>query len=152
MKESVITKYWRKLAGSAVLMTLILGLGLALLPNTAFAQAGLQSIKSGVQGAAKGAGLATSAGSDLQTIVGGLIFAVMSLVGIILFGYMVYGGFKWMTAGGDSKAITEAQAIIRNAVIGIVIIALAYVITNFVLQSLINASNPTVQTVPATPS
>ncbi|MHB8830509.1 MAG: hypothetical protein ACYC44_00060 [Patescibacteria group bacterium] len=150
MKESVITKYWRKLAGSAVLMTLILGLGLALSPNAAFAQAGLQSIKSGVQGAAKGAGLATSAGSDLSTVVGGLIFAVMSLVGIILFAYMVYGGFKWMTAGGDSKAVTEAQSIIRNAVIGIVIIALAYVISNYILQALINASNPTVQTVPAT--
>lgn len=149
MKESVITKCWMKLAGSAVLMTLILGLGLALLPNAAFAQAGLQSIQSGVQGTAKGAGLATGAGSDLSTVVGGLIFAVMSLVGVILFGYMVYGGFKWMTAGGDSKAVTEAQAIIRNAIIGIVIIALAYVISNYVLQALIGASNPTVQTAPA---
>lgn len=130
-------------------MSLILGLGLALLPNTASAQAGLKAITSGVQGTAKGAGLATGAGTDLSTVVGGLIFAVMSLVGVILFGYMVYGGFRWMTAGGDSKAITEAQAIIRNAVIGIVIIALAYVISNYILQALINASNPTVQSAPA---
>ncbi|MFA6406677.1 MAG: hypothetical protein WCW34_04120 [Patescibacteria group bacterium] len=108
----------------------------------AFAQSpGLDAIKSGAQKAAGGAGLGGSNSPDLMTLVGQLIGAVMGLVGVILFGYMVYGGFRWMTAGGNEKAVTEAQTIIRNAIIGIVIIVAAYAISNFVIQTLINTQS-----------
>lgn len=128
-----------------------LALGLVLLPNLALAQvtggsAGLQQIGGGLKKAAGGAGMVTTGGGDLMTLVGQLIGAVMGLVGVLLFGYMVYGGFKWMTAGGDTKAVGEAQAIIRNAVIGIVVIVAAYAISSFVIQTMANVTNPTVQT------
>lgn len=135
---------WIKFRG---LVALIMGLGLVLLPTMALAEttgggsSGLDAIKSGAQKAAGGAGLASSNSPDLMTLIGQLIGAVMGLVGVILFGYMVYGGFKWMTAGGNEKAVTEAQAIIRNAVIGIVLIVAAYAISNFVIQTLINTQS-----------
>lgn len=135
---------WIKFRG---LVALIMGLGLVLLPTMAFAQStGLDAIKSGAQKAAGGAGLASSSSPDLMTLIGQLIGAVMGLVGVLLFGYMVYGGFKWMTAAGNDKAVSEAQAIIRNAIIGIVIIVAAYAISSFVIGTLANTQTPVTQT------
>lgn len=134
--------HWLKIVPTAITVAV---LSAALfLPVTSFAAGGgLDAIKAGVDNTAAGAGLNEGDGSgDLTTIVGSLIGAVMGLVGVILFGYMVYGGFRYMTAGGDSKAITEATAIIRNAVIGIVIITVAYALSNFVIQTLIDAQAP----------
>ena len=109
---------------------------------------GLTAIQKGIQSTAQGAQLPTT-GGDLPTMIGAIISSVLALVGVILFGYMIYGGFRWMTAGGDAKAVTDAQAILKNAVIGIVIIALAYAITNYIIGALINAQSTTTGT-PAT--
>lgn len=110
---------------------------------------GLAAIKTGIQNTAKGAQL-TTGGGNLEGMIGNIIGAVLGLVGVILFGYMVYGGFRWMTAAGEAKAVTDAQAIIKNALIGIVIIALAYAISNYVLDILLNAQK-TSTGVPASP-
>ncbi|MDD2786183.1 MAG: hypothetical protein PHS79_04840 [Patescibacteria group bacterium] len=141
--------HWLKIVPTAITVA---ALSAALfLPATSLAAGGgLDAIGAGVKGTANAAGLAQGDNSgDLSAIVGKLIGAVMGLVGVILFVYMVYGGFRWMTAAGDAKAVTEAQAIIRNAIIGIVIIALAYAITDQVLQYLVAAQSSSGQT-PAT--
>ena len=49
--------------------------------------------------------------------------------GILLFLYLVYGGFRYLTAGGDEKAVDTAKRIMTNAVIGLVIIVTAFFIT-----------------------
>lgn len=136
---------FKKLIASIVL---VVGVGLVLPICATLAQApkGLQAISAGAKTAAGGAGLVSTGSGDLMTLIGQLIGAVMGLVGVLLFGYMVYGGFKWMTAAGDTKAVGEAQSIIRNAIIGIVIIVAAYSISSYVLQRLSDINNPTVQT------
>jgi hypothetical protein len=53
----------------------------------------------------------------------------------------MYGGFLWMTAGGDMGKVKEATAIIRNAVIGLVIIAASYAIANFVITQIATATS-----------
>jgi hypothetical protein len=41
-----------------------------------------------------------------------------------------------MSAGGDSKQVDKAKDYIKNAVIGLVLILMAYVITGFVIDKL----------------
>lgn len=124
--------------------------GSLLLPISASAATGgLKAIEQGMKTTASGAGYATPASGGLEAMVGSLINALLSLVGLILFVYMLYGGFIWMTAAGDSKKVGQAQDIIKNAIIGIIIIAAAWVISNQVLQYLIAASNPSVSATPA---
>jgi len=106
----------------------------------AMAQGGLQSIRTGLDSAAGQAGLNTGAKQDLSVVIGRVINQVMGLLGAVLLGYMLYGGFLWMTSGGDTKGAEKGRATITNAVIGLLVIALAYVITDFVLNSLIYAS------------
>lgn len=149
--QTKILRIERYALKTGAILTMCLSLGLPLATWGAEAS-GLKAIQSGVSNTAKGAGLTTGdKPASLTDVAGLLINAVLGLVGIILLAYMIYGGFRWMTARGDAKMVTEAQATIRNAVIGIVVIALAFALTSFVLGTLINAtSSPTGGSVPGT--
>jgi predicted PurR-regulated permease PerM len=58
---------------------------------------------------------------------------------------MVYAGFTWMTARGEEKKVKEAEGTIKAAVIGIVIVALAYGITSYVLTNVSGVNDNTTQ-------
>ena len=49
---------------------------------------------------------------------------------------IIYAGVLWMTAAGNEGQVTKAKNIIITSVIGTVIIAAAYAITNFVFDAL----------------
>jgi uncharacterized membrane protein len=78
--------------------------------------------------------------TPLPVVIGNVIKIVLGLLGIILVVLMVYAGFLWMTAGGDSEKVDEAKAIIKNAIIGIIITFLAYAITGYVIDAITRAS------------
>lgn len=73
---------------------------------------------------------------DLTTIVGNVINVVLGFLGIVLLFYLLMAGWTWMSAGGDSKKVDEAKTMIRNAVVGLIIIVASYAIANFVIQQL----------------
>ena len=75
----------------------------------------------------------TVTGTELPTIIGGYINIVIQALAIVLLGYLLWGGYIWMTAQGDSKQVDRAKGMIKNAIIGIVIVASASAITTFVL-------------------
>ena len=71
----------------------------------------------------------------LQTRVGKVVGAALSLTGIIFFLLAVYAGFLWMTARGDESQAKKARETIIMAVTGLVIILGAYAITQFVFEA-----------------
>ena len=85
----------------------------------------------GVAGAA-----GVQVGVPLPVIIGRVINIILGFLGIILLFYVLLAGFKWMTAGGNPKQTQEAQDMIKNAVIGMVIIVSGFAISTFVLQQL----------------
>ncbi|MEA3248935.1 MAG: hypothetical protein U9Q03_01085 [Patescibacteria group bacterium] len=74
--------------------------------------------------------------TDLAVIIGGVIQAAFGLLGIVLLVLILYGGYLWMTAGGNEEQVGKAKKIITNAVIGLVIIMAAYAIANFVVGAI----------------
>lgn len=62
----------------------------------------------------------------IGNIVSALLPYLFSISGIILLLYLIYGGFQLMLSRGDPKAMQSAQAKITNAIVGFVIIFLAY--------------------------
>lgn len=74
--------------------------------------------------------------SDLTTIVANIINVALSFSGIVLLCYFIYAGFLWMTASGDSKQVDKAKDIIRNAVIGLLVLMSAFAISAFVFNAL----------------
>lgn len=73
-------------------------------------------------------------------IAGKVIAAGLSLLGIFFFLLILYAGFIWMKARGNTEEVEKAKEIIEGAVIGLVLVTAAYAITNFVFTSLTTAT------------
>lgn len=57
-----------------------------------------------------------------------------AIVGIISVIMIIFGGFKYITSGGDSNNVSAAKNTIIYAVIGLVVVAMAQFIVQFVLN------------------
>jgi len=77
---------------------------------------------------------------SIPEIVGGLINVFLSLLGVIFLCLIIYGGFVWMTSGGNELKVKKAKLILRRAVIGLIIILASYGISVFVLSALHTAT------------
>lgn len=84
-------------------------------------------IDSGLQGDSE------SADSTIQQ----LITNAMVFLGIVAVCYMLYGGFKILTAGGEEEGVTKGKTIIIQGAIGLVVIFLANSIVQFVLKQVL---------------
>lgn len=71
--------------------------------------------------------------SEAEPLVGQVIKAILSVLGLIFLVLMVYAGMLWMTARGDEGKVEESRNIITAAVIGLAITVSAYAITIFVV-------------------
>ncbi len=66
--------------------------------------------------------------SDLESVIGNVIGYVLGFAGIVLFVLLILGGFKFITSGGDPKAVEGAKKTLTSALAGLAIILLAYLI------------------------
>lgn len=74
--------------------------------------------------------------AEIEEVVAHIIQYVLSFLGVIFICLIIYAGFLWMTASGDSEKITKAKDILISAVIGIIIVLSAYMITTTILAKL----------------
>lgn len=63
-----------------------------------------------------------------------------AIVGIIAVVMMIVGGVRYITSGGDSGNVTAAKNTILYAIIGLVVVALAQIIVQFVLKKFTGTS------------
>lgn len=122
----------------SILSASIFLLGVA--ASSALADSGVRGV---LDRTAPAAGLRNACGSAscIPTIVGGLITLVLGLLGVALIAYVVYAGYLWMTAAGEAKQVEEAQTVLRNAVMGIVVIGFSYTLTGVGLRFIQEAFN-----------
>lgn len=77
-------------------------------------------------------GLDTTNNKDLPTIIGKIIGAALAFLGVVFFILIIYGGYMWMFSMGNEQTATKAKDIIIAAVIGLVIVLVAYAITSYI--------------------
>lgn len=106
---------------------------LLLAPALVSAQ-GLKDANKALEAIAKPAGVQNK--KDIKTVIGVGINVALSLVGLIFLILMVYAGYLWMTARGESEPVESAKKIITASIIGIVIVVSAYAITFLVTTRL----------------
>lgn len=128
-------RFPRFLAKSLVVGAGLVALTLALMPAISFAATGtdtfgLNPINSEV----------ALGNSDLRVTVAKFIQVGLSVLGVIALGIVLYGGFVYMTAGGNEDKVATARKILVNGVIGLVIILSSWGITTFVLSKLSEAT------------
>lgn len=74
--------------------------------------------------------------TDARTVVINLINTLLGVLGIVFLLLVLYGGFLWMTAGGNDDRASQGRKIIGNGIVGLIIIFLAFAITTFVFTIL----------------
>ena len=70
--------------------------------------------------------------TTLASTLGIIVSAVLSLLGIVFIVLIIYGGIKWMMAGGNEEDVKKATTIIKNAIIGLIITVSAYAIWSLI--------------------
>ncbi len=79
------------------------------------------------------------ANTDPRVVAAKVIRIVLSFLGIVAVGLVIFAGFLWMTSGGDEEKVRKAKKILINAVIGLAIILSAWGITTFIIGRLTNS-------------
>lgn len=74
-----------------------------------------------------------------EVIAGQVIRTVTTFLGVVFFILIVYGGWKWLLARGNEEEVTKGKEIIKQAVIGLIIVFGAYLVANFVVNQIIQA-------------
>ena|SRR5579871_3943948 len=75
-------------------------------------------------------------GSALGSVISLLFFIAV----LIALGFLIYGGIRWITSGGDKANLETARGTIIAAVIGLIIVFLSYIILNLVMQFFFGSS------------
>ncbi len=75
-------------------------------------------------------------GTDLMGIVALIIQIAFALAGLIATFYLILGGYNYIVAGGNPEAIEGAKATITNAIIGMIVILVSYLLVDFLLARL----------------
>lgn len=82
-------------------------------------------------------GLKNPLGSnDLETVIQNIIKAVLGLTALVAVGFVIYGGFLYISAAGETSQIDQGKKAIYGAVVGLIVIGLAYALVEFIVNAL----------------
>jgi len=130
------------------LVILLISMGLVgLLTSVTLAQGGVNNNQGGVNNNQGGVNDNGSSGStvnltnpissdSIPALIGRVITAVLGVVGSIALLMVIYGGFTWMLAAGNSEKIKKGRDIIVWAMLGLVVIFTSYALVRFVITSI----------------
>ena len=65
-----------------------------------------------------------------------LVTILLYVVGYVSLGFIIFGGFKYMTSGDNSGGTAAAQKTIQNAVIGLVLSIMSVGLVRFIAEAI----------------
>lgn len=81
-------------------------------------------------------GTTEKAESDINKLISQIVNVLSIIVGIVAVIMIIYGGFRYITSGGESGSVTTAKNTILYAILGLVIVAIAQFIVKFILHKI----------------
>ena len=72
--------------------------------------------------------------SDLRDTVRRFINIGLGFLGVLTVLMVIYGGYMWLTAAGAEDKVTKGKNILIWAIIGTIVISIAWTISSYVLQ------------------
>lgn len=73
---------------------------------------------------------------DLGTLIGSIITGILFILGLVVFVFILQGGFMYITSGGDAEKVSEAGKKITYAILGAVIIIASYALLRVITDVL----------------
>jgi len=110
---------------------------IAVSPFVPVKEAKAYSFRISLDSLAEKVGLSSGQETSFPSVIGGIIYGALALLGVVSLLIIIIAGYKWMMAGGNEETVSSARAMIKNAVIGVIITLAAYAITYFVISKLI---------------
>ena len=119
-------------------IVIVAGFGMTMAPAVAQAATATQTACAALTSDANTSCTDTSGGANVNTLVKTIINILSVLVGVVAVIMIIVGGLKYITSNGDSSAISSAKNTIIYAIIGLVIVAMAQFIVQFVINRTTN--------------
>ncbi len=73
---------------------------------------------------------------NVSEVIGRVIKAILAIIGSIFLIMIIFGGFTWMTAAGNDAKVKKGRNILVWAIIGIIIIFLAWMLVEVIFEAL----------------
>lgn len=70
--------------------------------------------------------------NDFTNMFENIVGAALGFAGLLLFIYLLYGGFKYITSGGDPQKAAAARQTMTYAIMGFLLAASAILILNII--------------------
>ena len=74
--------------------------------------------------------------TDPSVIAANIIKVLLTFIGVVFMILFIYGGFLYMTSAGETDKVKKAKSLLKNAVIGVLIVMTAYAITYFIASQI----------------
>lgn len=81
--------------------------------------------------------------ADLKKTVLNILNLVLGLLTLVAVVMIIIGGFTWLTASGNEEKVDRAKKIISAAVVGLIIVLLAWAVVIFVARTTSNVTKNT---------
>lgn len=69
--------------------------------------------------------------TSLGTFISSLLNIIFSIATVLAFIWLVWGAFQYITAGGDKQKLSQARSRVTWAIVGLLLIALAFLVAQF---------------------
>ena len=74
--------------------------------------------------------------SDFPYFLRSVINIALLLAGVVAVIFLIYGGYMYVTAGGNAEQAANARTAIFNSIIGLAVILAAYAIISWLINKL----------------
>lgn len=120
------------------LLLILVGLTAFLtMPSPSFATTGgVKDLQDNLGAFGGQTGLGSPGDTDLKGKTANIINIVLGFLGVLAVIMIIIAGFKWMMAGGNEETVKQARDNIKNAVIGLLIVLASFIIVNFAVRQL----------------
>ncbi|PIR96862.1 MAG: hypothetical protein COT91_04335 [Candidatus Doudnabacteria bacterium CG10_big_fil_rev_8_21_14_0_10_41_10] len=75
-------------------------------------------------------------GASVTCIIGAIVKFLLAIVFIVALVFLVIGGFRYIVSQGNEEGVEKAKGTITNAIIGIVVVLLSWIILTAIVKSL----------------
>ncbi len=83
---------------------------------------------------------------SVSQIAGSVVKQVIAYVGVFFLLLTIYAGFIWMLSRGNEQEVERSKKILQNAIIGLIVVLLAYAITYLFMSTLSGVEGPVLET------
>lgn len=81
-------------------------------------------------------GLPGNPNADVNSLALNIIQIILSLVGLFAVLFIIIGGFQYILSGANEDLAKRGKTTVQNAIIGLIIVILSYVIVTVVVNTL----------------